>query len=40
MSDIIQSSQVESMIIAIRGERVILDYDVATLYGVETREIN
>jgi len=40
MSDIIQSSQVESMIVAIRGERVILDCDVATLYGVETREIN
>jgi len=40
MSDIIQSNQVENLIIVIRGERVLLDCDVATLYGVETREIN
>jgi hypothetical protein len=40
MNDIIQSEQVENLIIAIRGERVLLDSDVAMLYGVETREIN
>jgi phage regulator Rha-like protein len=40
MRDIIQSNQVENLIIVIRGERVLLDSDVAKLYGVETREIN
>jgi len=40
MNDIIQSSQVENLIITIRNERVLLDSDVAKLYGVETREIN
>ncbi|MDR2555066.1 MAG: ORF6N domain-containing protein, partial [Fibromonadaceae bacterium] len=40
MKDIIQSNQVENLIIVIRGERVLLDSDVAKLYGVETREIN
>jgi hypothetical protein len=40
MNDIIQSEQVENLIIAIRGERVLLDSDVAMLYGVETRRIN
>jgi len=40
MSNIIQSNQVENLIIVIRGERVLLDSDVATLYGVETKEIN
>ena len=40
MNDIIQSNQVEDLIITIRDERVILDSDVAMLYGVETREIN
>jgi hypothetical protein len=37
MSDIIQSEQVENLIITIRGERVLLDSDVAMLYGVETK---
>jgi len=40
MSDIIQINQVESLVIVIRGERVLLDNDVATLYGVDTKEIN
>ena len=40
MKDIIQSNQVENLIIAVRGERVILDSDVAALYGVETKRIN
>jgi len=40
MSNIIQGNQVENLIITIRGERVILDSDVATLYGTETKEIN
>ncbi len=40
MSDIIQSNQVENLIITIRNERVLLDSDVAMLYGVGTKEIN
>jgi len=40
MNNIIQGNQVENLIITIRGERVLLDSDVAMLYGVETREIN
>jgi hypothetical protein len=40
MSEIIQSSQVENLIITIRNERVLIDSDVAKLYGVETKEIN
>jgi len=40
MRNIIQNNQVESFIITIRGERVILDSSVARLYGVETREVN
>ncbi|MCL1911011.1 MAG: ORF6N domain-containing protein [Leptospirales bacterium] len=40
MDNIIQSNQVENLIITIRGERVLLDSDVAMLYGVETKRIN
>jgi hypothetical protein len=40
MNDIIQSNQVENLVINIRGERVLLDSDVAMLYGVETKRIN
>lgn len=36
----IKFSEVNEKIITIRGEKVILDSDVAALYGVETREIN
>lgn len=28
------------MILEIRGERVLLDYDIASVYGVETKRIN
>lgn len=37
MSDLIE---VENKIITLRGQQVILDADVAELYGVETRDIN
>lgn len=37
---IIKIEQVEEKILMLRGVRVILDADVAALYGVETREIN
>ncbi|MDR2581149.1 MAG: ORF6N domain-containing protein [Fibromonadaceae bacterium] len=40
MNDIILSNQVENLIITIRGERVLLDSDIAKLYEVEAREIN
>lgn len=33
-------SDVENKIIEIRGQQVIIDSDVAELYGVETREVN
>jgi len=31
---------VDSKIIEIRGKKVLLDYDIASLYGVETKDIN
>ena len=37
---LIKLNDVEDKIVTIRGEKVILDSDVAVLYGVETREIN
>jgi phage regulator Rha-like protein len=37
---LVKFNDVEERIIIIRGEKVILDRDVAALYGVETREIN
>ena len=40
MNEIIKYDNVESMIINIRGENVIIDRDVAELYGVETKRIN
>jgi phage regulator Rha-like protein len=38
--NILKFSQVNDKIISIRNQRVILDSDVAALYGVETRDIN
>lgn len=40
MSDIVKFNSVEEFIIELRGQKVILDSNVATLYGVETREVN
>jgi hypothetical protein len=40
MNEIVKLKQVEEKIITLRGQRVILDSDVAELYGVETREVN
>lgn len=36
----IAATSIESLIIDVRGERVLLDADVAALYGVETKRIN
>lgn len=38
--EIIKIEQVEEKILMLRGIRVIIDADVAALYGVETREVN
>ena len=38
--DIVKFEHVESKILEIRGEKVILDSDLAELYGVETKRIN
>lgn len=40
MSDIVKFNSVEEFIIELRGEKVILDNNVAALYGVETKEVN
>jgi len=40
MSEMIRFEEVEKRVLALRGQQVLLDRDVAELYGVETREIN
>jgi hypothetical protein len=40
MSNIVKFNRVEEKIITIRNQSVILDSDVAELYGVETMRIN
>jgi hypothetical protein len=40
MSNILKISEVEDRIIRLRNQNVIIDSDVAALYGVETRDIN
>ncbi len=40
MSNIVKFNSVKEYIVTIRGVEVILDKDVATLYGVETKRIN
>lgn len=40
MSDISKIQNLEEFIIEIRGQKVLLDSDVAKIYGVETRDIN
>ena len=40
MENIITYESVQSKIVSLRGQDVILDFEVAALYGVETREIN
>jgi hypothetical protein len=38
--DIVKFDEVESKVLEIRGQKVILDTHVATLYGLETKRIN
>ena len=40
MKNSVTLAQVEDKIITVRGQSVLLDSDVATLYAVETREVN
>ena len=40
MSDILKLSNIENKIIEIRDQQVILDFDVAELYGVVTKRVN
>ena len=40
MNDLIKLSDVEKRVIILRNQKVILDSDVAELYGVETKRIN
>ena len=40
MTDIITTTEVKDVLIPLRGQEVILDFEVAKLYGVETKRIN
>lgn len=40
MSGIVKMEELNNLIIEIRGEKVLLDTDVAMIYGVETKRIN
>jgi hypothetical protein len=40
MSDIVKIENLKEFIIEIRGQRVLLDADVAAIYGVETKRVN
>ena len=40
MSEIVKFNQVEDKVLNLRGQSVILDSDVAVLYGVETKRVN
>jgi len=39
-NQIVPVKQIESLILVIRGERVMLDADLAALYGVPTKRLN
>jgi hypothetical protein len=40
MTPLIQPEQIEQVILLMRGQRVMLDRDLAALYGVETKNLN
>ncbi len=40
MSEILAFENIENLIIEVKGQKVLLDRDVATLYGVETKRVN
>jgi len=40
MSDVVKIENLEEFIIEIKGQKVLLDADVAVIYGVETKRVN
>ena len=40
MSNLVQKEEIENRILLIRGNRVMIDRDIAELYGVETKYLN
>jgi len=40
MSEVVKFENLQNLIIELRGRRVLLDSDVADIYGVETKRIN
>ena len=40
MNEIVKIEDIQDLIVELREERVIIDSDIAELYGVETRDIN
>ena len=38
--NVVKMETIENRIIAIRGEKVLIDGDVAEIYGVETKRVN
>jgi phage regulator Rha-like protein len=40
MKNVVQIEAVQDLIVELRGQQVLIDADVAKLYGVETKEIN
>jgi hypothetical protein len=40
MNEVIEQANIETMIYEIRGKQVMLDSDLAILYGVETKRVN
>lgn len=40
MSNLVRLEEIEGLIILVRGQRVLLDRDLAQIYGVTTRDIN
>ena len=38
--ELVSQKQIESQIFEIRGQKVILDFDLATIYGVSTKVLN
>ena len=40
MNHVVRMEEIQGLIIELRGEQVLIDADVAALYGVETKEIN
>jgi len=40
MNDVVPAEAIESLILILRGEKVIIDADLARLYGVKTKRLN